>query len=118
VETRQTKQDLAEDLKEWYRDTKGIIPCSILISESSTFIRYDTGGIGHEDGKFDDCVMGAGCTLQADKFLGGSPKQVGKRRLEEKERKKQRQQLEPSHQRMWGELDRIVAQQELEAEGW
>ncbi len=113
-ETRQSKQDLAESLKQWFKETTSDIPCSILITEAATFILRDGGGVGHEDGKMDDCVIAMGCTLQASFFLGGSPKQVGMQKIAAKEKERILKALPVSHQKVWSMLDKIVAQQHLE----
>ena len=75
-ETNQKKHDLSEDLRNWYKTTTGRIYCPILIDESSTWIKHEGGKIGPEDGKFGDCVIGAGLTIQADYFMEGSPKEI------------------------------------------
>jgi hypothetical protein len=74
-ETRNSKQELAGDLRAWMK-TCPLIPDAILIDECSTFILREDGSLGHEDGKFDDCVMGAGTALQASKFIPRSPEKV------------------------------------------
>lgn len=116
-ETRQAKQDLAEDLKKWFKETESDVPCSLLLDEASTFIRYELGGVGHEDGKMDDCVIGMGCTLQASFFLGGSPKQTGHTRITAEKKKQIRDELPSSHRKVWEELDNIISMQ-TEDEGW
>jgi hypothetical protein len=113
-ETRQAKQDLAEDLKKWFKETESDVPCALLLDEASTFIRYELGGVGHEDGKMDDCVIGMGCTLQASFFLGGSPKQTGQARLSAEAKKAVRSELPAAHRGVWETLDNIVAQQEID----
>lgn len=117
-ESRQAKQDLAEDLKRWLRDTENDVPCSLLLNEASTFILFELGGVGHEDGKMDDCVIAMGCTLQASFFLGGSPRQTGHARLQAEEKRAKRKELPKSHQGVWEELDQLLARQALEAEEW
>ena len=117
-ESRQSKQDLAEDLKKWLKETESDVPCSLLLNEASTFILYELGGVGHEDGKMDDCVIAMGCTLQASFFLGGSPKQTGHARLREAEKKAKREALPASQQSIWSELDRILERQAMENEEW
>lgn len=64
-ETKENKQVLCADLKSYFRETFTQVPCAILIDECSTFIRHENGKLEHEEGKHDDCVIGAGCTIQA-----------------------------------------------------
>lgn len=116
-ESRQSKQDLAEDLKRWFKETQSIIPCALLLDEASTFILQESGGVGHEGGKMDDCVMGMGCTLQASFFLGGSPKQVGMAKIARLEQQRKKDALPESHKAVWASLDKIVALQQLEEAG-
>lgn len=75
-ETRESKHELCGDLKTWLRLTQGNVYCSLLIDECSTFIRHENGKLEHEEGKLDDCVMGAGCTVKASHFIGDPPKAV------------------------------------------
>ena len=48
------------------------MPCGFLVDECSTFIRFDTGRLGGEVGKHDDCVIAAAMAIQADKFMGAA----------------------------------------------
>ena len=76
-ETQQAKHDLSEDLRTWYRTMRGTLYDAVLLDESSTWIKHDgTQRIGPEEGHYGDCVIGAGCTIQASHFLGGSPVRV------------------------------------------
>ena len=75
-ESRNSKQELAGDLRAWLKRTDSIIPDGILLDECSTFIKREDGGLGHEEGKFDDCVIGAGLMLQASNFISRSPEIV------------------------------------------
>lgn len=77
TESVNSKHELAGDLKTWFRTTTGTIKCPFLIEEASTFIDHGDGKIGHEHGKLDDCVIGAGCTIQASQSLGGPAKPKG-----------------------------------------
>lgn len=72
----QSKHELCGDLKQWFRSTDGSVYCALLLDEASTFLKHDNGKLNPEDGKFGDCVMGAGCTLQADSFIGPAPKRI------------------------------------------
>lgn len=65
-QSEEKKQILAGDLKRYYRDVFHLVPCAILIDESSTFIRHENGKIAHEEGKLDDCVIAAGLAVQAN----------------------------------------------------
>jgi hypothetical protein len=77
-ENEKSKYELAGDLKNWFRTTKGTIYDSELIDQASIFIRHENGKLGHEEGvnKFDDDVMGAGLTLQASMHLGEGPRKI------------------------------------------
>ena len=75
-ETRNSKQELAGDLRTYLKRTEAIVPDAILLDECSTFIKREDGGLGHEEGKYDDCVIGAGLMLQADAFIGRAPEKV------------------------------------------
>ena len=74
--THQSKHELAGDLKHWFGQTEGLVYCPILLDEASTFIKHDNGRLEHEDGKHDDCVIAAGCAIEADIFLEGPPEQI------------------------------------------
>lgn len=63
-ETNENKQILVDELKKYFREVFSSVPCAFLLDECSTFIRHDNGKIAHEDGKYDDCVIAAGITLQ------------------------------------------------------
>ncbi len=75
-ETNQSKHELCGDLKQWFRVTGGSVYCGVLLSEASTFIRMDNGKLDHEEGKYSDCVMAAGLTIQASTFLGEGPRVI------------------------------------------
>ena len=64
-QSEEKKQILAGDLKRYYREVMSAVPCAVLLDESSTFIRHENGKIAHEEGKFDDCVIAAGLSVQA-----------------------------------------------------
>jgi len=73
-ETAQAKHDLSEDLRHYFRVTHADIYCPILIDEASTWIQVEgTRRLEPEEGAFGDCIIAAGCTIQASNFLGGSP---------------------------------------------
>ena len=75
-ESQQSKHELCGDLKQWLRSVKGDVYCAVLLDEAATFIRHENGTLGHEEGKLDDCVMAAGCMVQADQFVGRRPEQI------------------------------------------
>ena len=76
-ETEQAKHDLSEGLRNWFKVTRGTVYCSHLINEASTWIQYEgTRRLGPEEGKYGDCVIGAGCTIQAANFMEGSPRKL------------------------------------------
>lgn len=76
-ENEQSKNDMSEDLRNWYATTKGTVYDPVLLDESSTWIKHEgSKRIGPEEGKLGDCVIGAGMTIEADIFLGGKPKKT------------------------------------------
>ena len=64
LETHDSKQLLVDELKRYYREIFTVMPCTILLDESSTFIQHESGRLEAEDGKNDDCVIAAGISLQ------------------------------------------------------
>ena len=76
-ETNQAKHDLSEDLRHWFRTMKGTMYDATLLDEASTWIQYEgTNRLGPEEGHFGDCVIAAGCTIQASNYLEGAPKRL------------------------------------------
>lgn len=69
-ETKQSKYDLAGDLKTFFLTTPGQVYDSLLLEEAATFIKDDSNNLRADDGFLDDCVFGAGCAIQASLFLG------------------------------------------------
>lgn len=77
TESHQAKHELCGDLKTWLGSAKTpALYDSILIDECSTYILTDTGRLEPEEGKFGDCVIGAGCTIQGDLFIGRKPETI------------------------------------------
>jgi hypothetical protein len=73
-EDQQAKHLLCGDLKNWYRTCRGHVYDATLLDESSTTIEHEDGRrIGPEKGEERDCVVAAGCTVQASLQLGGPP---------------------------------------------
>ena len=77
-ESQTAKYELAGDLKQYFKSTKGTIHDAELIDQASIFIRNENGRLGHEEGvnKFDDDVIGAGLTIQASLYLGAGPEKI------------------------------------------
>jgi hypothetical protein len=77
-ESNKAKYELAGDLKQYFRVTKGRIYDAELIDQASIFIRHENGRLGHEEGakKYDDDVIGAGLTLQANLQSGEPPTRI------------------------------------------
>lgn len=71
-----SKHELCGDLKTWLRRMKGTLYDATLIDECSTFIRHEGGKLGAEEGKLDDCVIGAGCAVEASIFIGEKPETI------------------------------------------
>lgn len=109
-ESQQSKHELCGDFKTYLNRPDVNVRCAQLIDECTTFVRKDNGVLKHEDGKFDDCVMGAGCTIQAAKFMGGPPKLVGTERAEEIRIKREiaAQNLERTHEDEWNNVNKEV----------
>lgn len=81
-----SKYELCGDLRTWFRKAKGIIYCAVLIDEASTYIKFENGTLGAEEGKHDDCVIAAGLTIQADKFVGDIAREIKPKRQGWRER--------------------------------
>ena len=75
-ESRNSKQELAGDLRAWLKRTETPVPDGVFMDECSTFILREDGSLGHEEGKHDDCVIGAGLMLQASNFISQRPEKV------------------------------------------
>lgn len=69
-ESRESKHELCGDLRTWLKEMRGTIWDAELIAQCQTWIRDEIGRLGPEEGKLGDCVIAAGCTIQAHKFLG------------------------------------------------
>lgn len=95
-ETKQTKFELAGDLKEYFRSTKGTVHDNLLLEEASTFIKDESDRLLADDGFYDDSIFGGGCTLQAHKYLGKKPTVVDTSRTDwiSKRQAKQEEALE------------------------
>lgn len=77
-ESEQAKHELCGDLKHWFRTTTGGFYDALLLEECSHTIKHEgTQRIGPEDDtKLWDCVVAAGCTIQASHFLGEPAKRL------------------------------------------
>ena len=76
-ESQQAKQDLSEDLRTWFRNMKGTLYDAVLIDEASTWIKHEGSmKLGPEEGHYGDCVIAAGCTIQASHFVGRGPERI------------------------------------------
>ncbi|MGP8154380.1 MAG: hypothetical protein ACLQBQ_09625 [Smithella sp.] len=71
-----SKWELCGDLRTWFRKTKSTIYCPFLIDEAATFIKFENGTPGAEIGQHDDCVISAGLTVTADKYVGEKAKEI------------------------------------------
>lgn len=69
-ESREAKHELCGDLRRWLKEMKGIIWDAELLGQCQTWIQDETGRLGPEIGKLGDCVIAAGCTIQANQYLG------------------------------------------------
>lgn len=91
-ETVENKQILADELRRHFREIFTRVPDMLLLDEASTFIRHDSGRLSHEDGKYDDCVIAAGISLQVSIMMPTaenkkkSKKEYVDKRIEELER--------------------------------
>jgi len=79
-ESEQSKHELCGDLKSWFRNTQGGIYDALLIEECSHTIKHEgSSRIGPEDEtKLWDCVVGAGCAIQASNQLGEPAERIEK----------------------------------------
>ncbi len=68
-ESREAKHELCGDLRQWLKVMRGTLWDAELLTQCQTWIRDEIGRLGPEEGKLGDCVMAAGCTIQAHKFL-------------------------------------------------
>ena len=68
-ESSEAKHELCGDLRTWLKQMHGTLWDSELITQCQTWIKDEQGRLGPEEGKLGDCVMAAGCTIQAHKFL-------------------------------------------------
>lgn len=75
-ESRESKQILCGELKQWLRVTDGFVFCELLIDECSTYIKHENGELKPEEGHFGDCVIAAGCTILANIFIDKPPERV------------------------------------------
>lgn len=76
MEDGDSVHEMAQTLKTFFRNTTGSVYCGILIDECSTYIRHENGKLGAEEGKFDDCVVGAGSSLIGSVSVGAPPERV------------------------------------------
>jgi hypothetical protein len=76
-ENEQSKNDMSEDLRNWFATTTGTVYCPVLLDEAATWIKAEgSRRIGPEGGKLGDCVIAAGMTIEASIFLGSSPEKT------------------------------------------
>jgi len=75
-EDAQSKHELCSQLRNWFKTCRGLVYCDTLISEASTTIEHENGRLGPEQGEMWDCVVAAGCAIQASLQLGGPPQIV------------------------------------------
>ncbi len=73
-ESREAKHELCGDLRTWLKVMKGTIWDAELLGQCQTWIQDEIGRLGPESGKLGDCVMAAGCTIQANQYLGEAVK--------------------------------------------
>ncbi|MFX0114191.1 MAG: hypothetical protein ACFFB3_06560 [Candidatus Hodarchaeota archaeon] len=76
LQTNNAKFELAGDLKEYFAFTQGNVYDRILLEECSTFIKTENHRLEPDEGFLADCVIAAGLTLQASRFLGAAPRQI------------------------------------------
>jgi len=69
-ESRESKHELCGDLRRWLKEMKGTVWDAELLGQCQTWIEDEIGRLGPEEGKLGDCVMAAGCTIQAHQQLG------------------------------------------------
>ena len=117
-ESEQAKHELCGDLKHWFRITAGGFYCPVLIDESSTTILHEgTRRIGPEDAsKHWDCVVAAGCTIQASYFLGGPTYAIGDKRVAERQKAEEMENLDSASRAAATEYSEIIKQIKMQQE--
>ena len=77
-ESEEAKHVLCGDLKHWFRTTTGGFYDALLLEECSHTIKHEgTNRIGPEDETQRwDCVVAAGCAIQASHFMGEPAKRL------------------------------------------
>jgi hypothetical protein len=69
TETSESKKYLCQQLRRWLKEMRGTLWDAELLGQCQTWIQDERGRLGPEEGKYGDCVMAAGCMIQADQFL-------------------------------------------------
>lgn len=84
VETRESKNKICGDLREYFTKTTGRVMDSLLLTECSTFVIKENEKIEAEDGFHDDGTIAAALALQGSPLLFDGISQTGHEELEEK----------------------------------
>jgi len=104
-ESQQAKHELMGDFKSYLRYTDSHIRCAELINQCSTYVRHDSGRLGHEEGHEDDRVYGAALAYQAHIFVGTEARIVGAEKRMKAERVKAAKELGGIHVAAMRDLD-------------
>ena len=87
VETKESKNNMCGDLKEYFKSTPGRVRDALLLAECSTFVIKENEKIEADADFNDDCPIAAGLALQGSYFCAESPKASGQIELEERRQK-------------------------------
>lgn len=94
VETKESKNNMCGDLKEYFKSTPGRVRDVFLLAECSTFVIKENEKIEADADFHDDCCIGAGLALQGSYFCAESPKASGEIEIEERRQKDQMDKLD------------------------
>jgi hypothetical protein len=117
-ETQQAKFELCADLFTYLRQSGTSVPCGILIDELSTYIRHDNGRLDPEAGRYGDCVIAAGCAVQASLYMGEAPKMVGENVMSTVSRQAKIEVLDSTSQMAQALHQRMLEQMEEAESDW
>ena len=104
-ESQQAKHELMGDFKSYLRYTEEKVPCAELINQCATYVRHESGKLGHEDGHEDDLVYGAALAYQSSIFVGTKARIVGEEKRLKKAREEKAKEMGGMHMAAMRDLD-------------